>query len=462
MTQTREHWSSRIGFILAAIGSAVGLGVLWMFPYVVGKNGGGLFLFAYILCIVLIGIPVFIGELIIGRHAQKASVEAFSHLSPGRPFWKLAGVLGFLSSFFIMSYYSVIAGYGMSYILMSLTGAFQGETITSITNMYDTLVASGSISLFWHALFTIITVGIVVSGVRKGIEFWAKHITRALFLLLGGLFLYSMSLPGFFQAFRYLFYPNLETFHPSSILEALGLAFFTLSLGQGIMISYGSYMKKGEDIPKMACIVSGAVIIVSILAALTIFPVIFTFNYSPNGGPGLIFKTLPYLFFRLPGSLLLSTLFFILFVLTALTSAVPFVEVVTTNIMEMFNCKRGKTACLVGIATFVFGIPSALTHSPILFRDWSAIYKNDFLETLNQLVSVWLIPVGGLLTSLFLGWRMNRRVMRIEFSSGSKWKSVFTVWSFFIQYVVPVLIIAIIAQKSGLLDIDQLFQRIGH
>ena len=147
MTQTREHWSSRLGFILAAIGSAVGLGVLWMFPYVVGRNGGGLFLFAYILCILLIGIPVFIGELIIGRHAQKASIEAFANLSPNRPFWKLAGVLGFLSSFFIMSYYSVIAGYGMSYILMSLMGTFQGETITSIANTYDTLVGSGSISL---------------------------------------------------------------------------------------------------------------------------------------------------------------------------------------------------------------------------------------------------------------------------------------------------------------------------
>ena len=271
-----------------------------------------------------------------------------------------------------------------------------------------------------------------------------------------------MSLPGFFQACRYLFYPNLETFRLSSVLEALGLAFFTLSLGQGIMISYGSYMKKGEDIPKMACIVSSAVIVVSILAALTIFPVIFTFNYSPDGGTGLVFKTLPYLFAQLPGSLLLSTLFFVLFVLTALTSAVPFVEVVTTNIMEMFNCKRSKTACLVGVATFVFGIPSALTSSSILFQDWSAIYKNDFLETLNHLVSVWLIPVGGLLTSLFLGWRMNKRVMQIEFTSGSKWKSIFSIWAFFIKYIVPVLIIAIIAQKSGLLDIDQLFQRVLH
>ena len=312
MSQHREHWSSKLGFILAAIGSAVGLGILWKFPYTVGENGGGFFLFSYILCILVIGVPVFIAELFLGRTAQRASVGAFDVLSRGSGGWRIGGYLGLISSFLIMSFYSVIAGYGLSYVVMSLTGAFAGMDAAQVSSAYDNLTMSGSISLFWHALFTAITMAIVVSGVRKGIEFWTKIMTRALFLILAGLLIYNVRLAGFSQALHFIFVPDFSEFNLGSLLEALGLAFFTLSLGQGIMISYGSYMKKTDNIPNMSLIVAFSVIVVSILAALVIFPVVFTFDFEPAAGPGLVFKTLPYLFFQLPGGPIVSTIFFTL------------------------------------------------------------------------------------------------------------------------------------------------------
>jgi NSS family neurotransmitter:Na+ symporter len=458
MSHTREHWGSRLGFILAAIGSAIGLGVLWKFPYTVGNNGGGLFLFSYFLCIIVIGIPVLIGELLLGRKSQRAAVGAFLTLTENRPRWKTAGWLGVIASFLIMSFYSVIAGWGMSYILMSLSGFYHTLSPEEMGDVFERLSHSGSITLFWHFLFTVITMGIVFSGVRKGIEFWSKIMTRVLFVILLCLFFYSITLDGFKAACHFIFSPNFQEFKFSSALEALGLAFFTLSLGQGIMISYGSYMRKEENIPQMACIIGFSVIIVAILAALTIFPVIFTFGFEPQQGPGLIFKTLPYLFAQLPGSLVISTVFFILFVFTALTSAIPFIEVVATNLMELIGWSRKKAVIIVASSTFLFGIPSALANSGDLFGSWEKIYGKNFLETIDQLVSVWIIPVAGVLTAIYIGWVLDKRSSQIEFPLGKTWKALFSTWRFFMRWIIPVTIFLIILQKSGLINFDRLIR----
>lgn len=454
MSQVREHWGSRLGFILAAVGSAIGLGVLWKFPYTVGQNGGGLFLFTYILCIIVIGIPVLIGELLLGRHSQRAAVGAFEVLSQDRPKWKIAGWFGVLSSFLIMSFYSVIAGWGMSYVLMSLSGFYQNLSAGEVSGIFEKLSHSGSITVFWHFLFTLITMSIVLSGVRKGIEFWSKIMTRALFVILLGLFFYSITMDGFGKAAHFIFYPDVQDFNFSSALEALGLAFFTLSLGQGIMISYGSYMRKKENIPQMACIIGFSVVVVAILAAMTIFPVIFTFGFEPQQGSGLIFKTLPYLFAQLPGSLVISTIFFTLFVFTALTSAIPFVEVVATNIMELANWPRRRAVLLVAAGTFLFGVPSALAFSQNLFPSWQNIYGLNFLDTVDNLVSTWIIPIGGLLTALFIGWGLKREISKDEFPLGRKWQTFFRIWHFFMKWIIPLTIFLIILQKSGIINLD--------
>lgn len=459
MSRIREHWGSRLGFILAAVGSAIGLGVLWKFPYTIGENGGGVFLFSYFICIIVIGIPILIGELLLGRKSQRAALGAFATLSEGKSEWKIAGWFGVISSFLIMSFYSVIAGWGMSYILMSLCGFYQNLSASEIGNVFETLSHSGSITLFWHFLFTAMTMGIVLTGVRKGIEFWSSIMTRALFVILFALFLYSTTLEGFAQAIHFIFYPDFSEFKLSSVLEALGLAFFTLSLGQGIMISYGSYMRKQDNIPQMACVIGLSVIFVAILAAMTIFPVIFTFGFQPQQGAGLIFKTLPYLFAKLPGSLIISTIFFTLFVFTALTSAIPFIEVVATNLMELLGWTRRKAAMTVAFSTFLFGIPSALSRSETLFASWPNIYGSPFLNTIDTLVSVWIIPIAGFLTAIYIGWVLKREIAFGEFPLGRMWKGLFILWRFFMKWIIPLTIFFIILQKSGLVDFDTLIQR---
>ena len=457
MSQVREHWSSRFGFIMASIGSAIGLGILWKFPYTVGQNGGGLFLLSYFICLILVGIPLFIAELILGRGSQKAAVKAFETQDKKGSGWKVAGWFGVLSSFLIMSFYSVIAGWGMSYVIMSLTGFYQGVKGPDFSQVFDSLSTSGGITLFWHFLFTLITTMIVTLGVRKGVEYWAKLMTKVLLILLTLLFLYALSLKGFGPAVRFIFFPKMSAFNFSSVIEALGLAFWTLSIGQGIMISYGSYMKREESIPQMAGIVAFSVIVVAILTALTIFPIVFTFDLPPQAGPGLIFKTMPTLFAQLPGSLLISTMFFSLFVFTALTSAIPLIEVVATNIMELIGWNRKKAVVVVGLSTFAFGIPSALARSHSFFPDWQQIYGMDFLKTIDHLVSIWIIPLGGLITTLFVGWAMDRKAVKGEFQFGMRFPFLVGPWLFFIRWVVPVTIVVIILQSTGLLHFDTLF-----
>jgi len=374
----REHWSSHIGFVLAAAGSAIGLGTLWKFPYVTGENGGGLFVLTFIFCTFFIGIPVFIAELILGRKAQRGAVGIFSSLTNNSSFWKVAGWLGIITSFLLMSFYSILGGWGLSYVFMSLNEFFKGLSPQEIGNTFDLLSTSGDITLFWHLAFTALTVGVVLQGVRQGVEYWNKIMTPALLILMVTLCIYSCTLEGVGKAFHFIFYPDFANFKSSGVLEALGLSFFTLSLGQGIMLTYGSYMRRTEDIPKTSFIIAFMIIGASMLAAMTIFPIVFTFDFAPGSGIGLVFKTLPVLFAKLPGALLLSTTFFILFVFTALTSAIAMVEAVAANFIDLYGWSRKKAVLSTGIGCFIFGIPSALSGTNILFARWPQIFGNSF------------------------------------------------------------------------------------
>lgn len=461
MEKQREHWGSRLGFILAAAGSAVGLGTLWKFPYVTGENGGGLFVLVYLFCTFFIGIPVFMAELILGRRAQRGAVGVFIALSKSSTFWKSVGWIGVASSFLIMTYYSVVAGYGLNYVLMSLNQFYLNRTPQDIVAIYDTLVQSGDISLFWHFVFTALTISLVYPGVRHGIEYWAKFMTIGLLFMLLGLCAYSMTLDGFGEAVRFIFYPDISRFKPSAALEALGLSFFTLSLGQGIMLTYGSYMRRSEDIPKTGFIIGTTIIAISILAGLMIFPIIFTFGFEPQGGPGLVFKTLPFLFGQLPGALLISTVFFILLVFTALTSSVALVEVVSANLIDLMGWSRKKSVLAVGISCFICGIPSALSGSGGLFANWSLMYGKNFFQTIDSLVSVWLLPLGGLGVSIFAGWILEQTASRDEFNSGTNMRWLWRPWLFFVRWLCPAAILAILLQTSGLIDVDKIVGLVG-
>lgn len=459
MQNQREHWGSRLGFILAAAGSAIGLGTLWMFPYVTGKNGGGLFVLIYICCIFLIGIPVFMAELLLGRRAQRGAVGIFATLANNATLWKSVGWLGVITSFLIMSYYSVIAGWGLNYVLMSINQSYAKLSPQEITGVFEKLSSSGDITLFWDFAFTALTIGVVYQGIRHGIEYWSKFMTTALLVLLVGLCAYSFTLDGFSEAFRFIFYPDFSKFKPSGAIEALGLSLFTLSLGQGIMLTYGSYMKRDEDIPKTALIIAFMIVFVSILSGLMIFPIIFTFGFSPEGGPGLVFKTLPLLFAKLPASLFISTTFFILFVFTALTSSIALVEVVVANFIDLFGWPRKKAVLIVGLSCFIFGIPSALSGSQAIFPNWYAIYGKNFFDTIVHLVSVWFLPIGALMISIFSGWVLDKAISKEEFQLGTTAKWMWRPWIFFIRWVAPIAIILIMLQESGIINIDSLLSR---
>lgn len=457
MQNPREHWSSRLGFVLAAAGSAIGLGTLWKFPYVTGENGGGIFVLIYIFCIFFIGVPVFIAELLLGRKAQRAAVGIFATLADNSTVWKMAGWLGVASSFLIMSFYSVLAGWGLNYVFMSLTQFYVNKTPEQISSVFDILASSADITLFWHAVFMALSMAVVYMGVRQGIEYWSKFMTIGLFVLLIGLALYTLTLSGVGEAIRFIFYPDVSKFKPSGVLHALGLSFFTLSLGQGVMLTYGSYMRKTEDIPKTAGIIGLMIIFVALIAGLVIFPIIFTFGFEPQGGPGLVFKTLPVLFSKLPGALIISTLFFVLFVFAALTSAVAMIEVVTANFIDLLGWSRHKAVLITGISCFIFGIPSALADTNTLFGNWQLIYGKNFFSTVDDIVSLWLLPIGGLMVAIFTGWILDKHLSQSEFSYGTSYKWLWRPWLFFTRWVAPIGIILIILQQANIINIDKLF-----
>jgi len=453
----REHWSNRLGFILAALGSAVGLGTLWKFPYVTGQNGGGLFMLFYFCFTLFFAIPLFIGELVIGRSSQRASVGAFAALSGEKTPWKSVGWLAVLSSFFILSYYCVVAGWGLNYLMMSLNLFFDYHTPEEIPHLFDILSGSGDISMFWATMFLLLTFAVVYKGIRKGIERWSRILMILLVAFLLALTLYSITLDGFVPSLHFLFSPEAGAFKASSILEALGLSFFTLSLAQGVIITYGSYLNHKENVLSTAFIIGFFIIGISLLSVLMIFPVIFTFNLPIQGGPGLVFKTLPLLLAKLPGAMLLSTLFFALFTFAALTSSVALVEVIVANLMDLYRLTRKRAIIYSLIAIFIVIIPSALANSHTLFKQWEPIFGMTFFDSLDQLVSTWMLPIGGFLTALYLGWKLDRTLLREEFTSNLKAKWIFHIWFVILRWVVPIGVIGIFLQNSGFIDLDKMF-----
>ena len=440
---------------MAAAGSAIGLGSVWKFPYTAGANGGGAFVLLYILFTLLIALPLFMGEVVIGRKSQKSAIAAYEELSGGSSNWKMLGWFNVIACFVILAVYSVVAGWCLSYILMSLTGFSQGKSPVEIRAVFDTLYKSPDINLFWYTIFILLNVGVVIGGVKKGVEKWSKILTPSLLLILIGLFLYGIHMEGFGEAARFIFHPDFSKLSAVGVLEALGVAFFTASVGLGIILTYGSYLKKSEDIPKNAIIVLTMTVCVSILAALTIFPIVFTFNFPPEAGPGLVFKTMPVLFAKLPGTLVLSTVFFILLVFTALTSSISLLETQVSNLIEKFHWSRKKAVIVASVITFVIGIPAALSGSAALFPKWESIYGQNFFDSMNFLTQSWMMPIGGLFAVIFVGYVMKKEIVKKEFCSGTKWVPIFHLWFFFIRFIAPLAVIVVILQDAGIINIHQ-------
>lgn len=401
----RAHWTSRLGFILAAAGSAVGLGNIWKFPYMTGENGGGAFVLVYLLCVLGVGLPILIAEVYIGRESQRNVVQAFEALDRPRSPWKATGWLGLVTAFLILSFYSVVGGWVLDFLVKALQGQLTGRDAGAVGGYLEQLFHSPWAMVFWHTVFMALTVVIVARGVAGGIERANRIMMPALFLLLLFLVVRAFGMPGFEPAVAFLFSPRFEDLTWSSALQAAGQAFFSLSLGMGAMITYGSYLTRGESIPRITAVVAVMDTVVSLLAGVVVFSVVFTFGQEPAAGPTLMFVNLPLLFQQMTGGYLVALAFFLLIAFAALTSAISLLEVVVAYADEVHGWPRPRTALLMGAAIYALGLLAALSFN--VLGDVK-VAGHNFFDLFDDVSSNLTLPLGGVLIAVFYGWVLGR------------------------------------------------------
>lgn len=441
----RGNWSSQFGFIAAAAGSAVGLGNIWRFPYLTGQYGGAAFVLVYLAIIILIGIPLMNSELLLGRKAQKNAVGTFKTLAPGSP-WFIVGVMGVLAGFIILSYYSVIAGWAVAFIFKS--GAYMAAG-ADYANIFVSSITNPVAPLIWHAVFMLMCIGIVVAGIEKGIEKYSKILMPALLVTLLILVVRSLTLPGAGAGLSFYLKPEFSKLSAEGILAALGQAFFSLSLGMGCMITYGSYLKKDQDIPSNSYWIAGLDTGIALLAGLAIFPAVFAFGLEPGAGPGLTFITLPAVFASM-GAIghFFGILFFFLLTIAALTSAISLLEVVCSYFIDEVKWNRKKAVWVMGIIIFLLGVPSSLGQG--VWSGVKIIGGRDILDSLDFIASNVLLPLGGFLLCIFIGWFWGTNKAVEEGNVGAKGAlTLGSGYRFLIKYVAPIAIFIVFLKSIG-------------
>jgi len=437
MTEKRATFVSRIGVVAAAAGSAVGLGNIWRFPSQTADGGGALFILVYVGCILFFGIPLMVSEFMVGRTSRANTAGAYHKLAPGTQ-WKWVGRLGVLTGFIIMGFYMVVCGWTLVYIFQSVSGYLSG--VTDLSANFIALQSNPVKQIIWMILFTLLTAFFILSGVKKGIEQSAKIMMPMLFLLLVILALRAITLDGAEAGLNFLFRPDLSHVKSTLFLDAMGQAFFSLSLGMGCMITYGSYFNDKTPLVKTAVQVSILDTLVAILAGVVIFPAAFALTANPGtivdelvaGGPGLLFITLPELFNQMPGSMIWSTLFFCLLALAALTSTISLMEVVTVYIHEEYHISRKKSTLLVTAGVIVLGI--------------FASFFSSFFNFLDVASAKFMLPIGGLFISLFVGWYLDKKIVYAQLTNEMSLKfsiGFLKTYIFLLRYVVPIAMLAI-------------------
>ena len=429
-------WRSRWLFILAATGSAVGLGNLWKFPYITGENGGGAFVLVYLACICVIGIPVMVAEVTLGRLGRQSPINTMHALVKDQgtaKFWGGIGWMGAISGFLILSFYSVIAGWSLAYIFRMAGGAFDGATAESVGTIFGDLLGNPEALLGWQTVFMVLTIGIVARGVNKGLERSISILMPLLFLILLILLGYSMSTEGFGAGFEFLFSFDFSKITSESIVVALGHAFFTLSLGMGAIMAYGAYMPKKTSIGKTVLTVAFLDTLIALVAGLVIFPIVFSNGLEAGAGPGLLFQTLPLAFSQMPAGTLFGTMFFILVAFAALSSAISLGEPVVAWAVESKGMSRVAAATWIGIVIWLLGVGTLLS-----FNLWAEfkIFGRTIFDNLDFLTANIMLPLGGLLIAIFVGWVMNKQDVQDELNMSNP--VMFKVWRFLVKFVAPV------------------------
>lgn len=449
-TSVHGFWSTRLAFILAAAGSAVGLGNIWRFPYILGENGGGAFVIVYLLCVLAIGLPIIMAEIMLGRRGRRSPINTMRLLSEeesGSRYWQLVGWMGVAAGFLILSFYSVIAGASLHYTFVSLQNGFSGMSSADTETLWQGFTASWPWMLFWHTMFLGLTVFVVGRGVQRGLEQLVRFLMPVLLLLLLGMVVYGMVQADFMESVTYLFKPDFSELSANGVLIAIGQAFFTLSLGMGSIMAYGAYLPEGVSIGRTGFSVVVADTSVALLAGLAIFPVVFAYGISPGEGPGLVFQSLPIAFGQMPGGFVFGTLFFLLLVFAAWTSAISLMEPGVAWVVENRGLSRPAAATAVGGIIWLLGIGSVLS-----FNLWSefTFLAGTVFDNVSSLTNNVLLPLGGLLIAIFAGWVMSRASTTEELGVGlGLW---YKAWLFFIRFVAPLAVIIAFLHAFGVFD----------
>lgn len=444
----RDMWGSKLAFVLAAAGSAIGLGNIWGFPTVAGQNGGAAFLVIYLLAVAFIGAPVMLAELIIGRKTQRNPVGAFKALAPDSA-WVVVGGLGVLTGVVILSFYSVIAGWTLAYVVKAITGTFTADADTA--TIFGHVAGDALPAIGWHLVFMVITVAVVIGGVRKGIERWTKILMPALFVILVLLVIRAVTLPNAGVGLEFYLKPDFSALSVEVVLAAIGQAFFSLSLGMGAMITYGSYISKRDDLVSSAAWVTGFDTMIAIMAGLIIFPTLFSAGLEPGtGGPGMVFVVLTSLLGSIPpepiGGVIFGTLFFTLLAIAALTSSMSLLEVASAWLIDERKYSRKRAAITIGAAAFVLGIPSALANGAVEWLTTMPGVGLDFLSFLFTLFGQYSLVIGALLISVFIAWVWGVREAGEEVRANDGKFPLGRAWGVLIRYLAPLAIVAILVQ----------------
>lgn len=438
----RGLWSSRMAFILAATGSAVGLGNIWKFPYVTGENGGGAFVLVYLLCIAIVGIPIMMAEVYIGRSGRHNPITSFRLVAErnlASPVWRISAIVGVLAAFIILSFYSVIGGWAASYVGHAAMGDFTGQSADAIGELFGGLLASPVTLLIWHTIFMALVIFVVARGLKSGLERAVTILMPALFVLLLVAVSYATTTGHFGAAVAFLFTPDFGALTMDGVLVALGHAFFTLSLGMAIMMAYGSYLGDDVSVGRTAVTVSIMDTVVALMAGLAIFPVVFANGLEAGAGPGLIFQTLPLAFGQMPMGSIFGALFFVLLLFAAWTSAISLLEPVVEWLEDKLIVGRVGSTVVVGVACWLLGIASILS-----LNEWSGFAPlgmferfegNTIFDLLDFFTANVMLPLSGLLTALFVGWCVAKESLQsnLALSGGS-----FALWYNLVRFVTPV------------------------
>ncbi len=443
------QWSSRWAFILAATGSAVGLGNIWKFPYMAGENGGGAFVLVYLLCVALIGIPIMMAEVLIGRHGRRSPTNTLMEICKEQhhsQWWQLIGWSGMLVGFLILSYYSVIAGWTLAYVFRAGSGTFTALGGDAVGKIFSDFISDPERLLAWHTIFMGLTMVVVARGVKSGLETAVTYLMPALFVLLLILVGYAMNTGYFTEGLSFLFKPDFSKISANGVLAAMGQAFFSLSIGMGAIMIYGSYLPQDASITRSSIIIALADTLVAILAGVAIFPIVFANGLDPAQSVGLVFNTLPIAFGNMPGGAFFGMLFFILLAFAAWTSAISLIEPMVTWLVESLGMNRVTAVVWTGACAWLLGIGTIFSFN--LWSDYT-INKMSFFDVLDYLTSNVLLPLGGILITIFAVWIMSEKSTREELSISHE--QGYSIWRFVLRYITPVAMFFVLLKVAGII-----------